>query len=371
MIQSDLRAFLAEVEKGGELKTVTGAHWDKEMGAVTEVLYREKVDKAPALLFDDIPGYPKGFRRLYGMMGSPLRLSLTLGLDAGVSANRIDMLNAVRKKMKSFEPVAPREVNDGPVYENVMEGDDVDLLKLPVPIHHEHDGGRYIGTACGVITRDPDTGRVNVGTYRVQVRSKNSCTSYISNGKQGRIHRDKYLAAGKPCPMVIVVGIDPVTEPIPVRTVVHYMMGGIHTDVHGATSLPGLFAAGECACVSVNGANRLGSNSLTEILVFGVRAAVSAVNHTDESSPPSTALLEASARSEDARIASTLLRASSGGETVSGLRSELQETLEEGAGIYRDEASLQRTCSTIADLKERYGTLSLADTSRTDRKSVV
>ena len=161
------------------------------------------------------------------------------------------------------------------------------------------------------------------------------------------------------------VGIDPVTEPIPVRTVVHYMMGGIHTDVHGATSLPGLFAAGECACVSVNGANRLGSNSLTEILVFGVRAAVSAVNHTDESSPPSTALLEASARSEDARIASTLLRASSGGETVSGLRSELQETLEEGAGIYRDEASLLRTCSTIADLKERYGTLSLADTSRT------
>lgn len=211
MIQSDLREFLAEVEKGGELKTVHGAHWDKEMGAVTEVLYREKVDKAPALLFDEIPGYAKGFRCLYGMMGSPLRLSLTLGLDAGISVRRIDMLNAVRARMKSFEPVPPREVNDGPIYENVMEGDDVDLLKLPVPIHHEHDGGRYIGTACGVITRDPDSGRVNVGTYRVQVRNKNSCTSYISNGKQGRIHRDKYLAAGKPCPMVIVVGIDPVT----------------------------------------------------------------------------------------------------------------------------------------------------------------
>ena len=128
-----------------------------------------------------------------------------------VSTGRIDMLNAVRARMNSFEPGTPREVNDGPVYENIMEGDDVDLLKLPVPIHHEHDGGRYIGTACGVITRDPDSGRVNVGTYRVQVRNKNSCTSYISNGKQGRIHRDKYLAAGKPCPMVIVVGIDPVT----------------------------------------------------------------------------------------------------------------------------------------------------------------
>ena len=67
-------------------------------------------------------------------------------------------------------------------------------------------------------------------------------------------------------------GIDPVYEPIPVRPVVHYMMGGIDTDIHGATPLPGLYAAGECACVSINGANRLGSNSLAEILVFGARA---------------------------------------------------------------------------------------------------
>ncbi len=161
------------------------------------------------------------------------------------------------------------------------------------------------------------------------------------------------------------IGIDPVIEPIPVRTVVHYMMGGIHTDVHGATPLPGLFAAGECACVSVNGANRLGSNSLTEILVFGVRAAVSAVNHATESSPPPNALLEASVRSEESRIRSTLLRSNGAGETVSGLRTELQETLEEGAGIYRDQASLLRTCSTIADLKERYQKLSLVDTTRT------
>ena len=161
------------------------------------------------------------------------------------------------------------------------------------------------------------------------------------------------------------VGIDPVIQPIPVRTVVHYMMGGIHTDLHGATPLPGLFAAGECACVSVNGANRLGSNSLTEILVFGARAAVAAVNHATEASPPSTAVLEARARSEESRIRSTLLRSNGGGETVSGLRTELQETLEEGAGIYRDEASLLQTCSTIADLKERYQKLSLADSSRT------
>jgi 4-hydroxy-3-polyprenylbenzoate decarboxylase len=92
-----------------------------------------------------------------------------------------------------------------------MRDNAVDLLKLPVPVHHEDDGGRYVGTACGVVTRDPDTGRINVGTYRVQVKGPNTCASYISNGKQGRIHRDKYLKAGKPCPVVIIVGCDPVT----------------------------------------------------------------------------------------------------------------------------------------------------------------
>ena len=102
-------------------------------------------------------------------------------------------------------------VDSGPVTENIVRDNEVDMLKFPVPIHHEDDGGRYIGTACGVVTRDPDTGRINVGTYRVQVKSGNTCASYISNGKQGRIHRDKYLKAGKPCPVVIIVGCDPIT----------------------------------------------------------------------------------------------------------------------------------------------------------------
>lgn len=211
-VQTDLRAFLAAVEKGGELKTVRGAHWDKEMGAVTEVLYREKVDRSPLLLFDDIPGYPKGFRCLYGMLGSPFRLALGFGLDASVATrDRMALLDQFRKQIKANKPVPPRMVERAPVMENVAEGAAVDLLQFPVPIHHELDGGRYIGTACAVITRDPDTGRINMGTYRVQVISGNTCASYISNGKQGRIHRDKYFKMGKPCPMAIVVGIDPVS----------------------------------------------------------------------------------------------------------------------------------------------------------------
>ncbi len=161
------------------------------------------------------------------------------------------------------------------------------------------------------------------------------------------------------------VGIDPVHDPIPVRTVVHYMMGGIDTDTHGATSLPGLYAAGECACVSVNGANRLGSNSLTEILVFGVRAAVSAVAHAKEVPGPETSLLESSASTEQSRLATTLLRSNGGEDTVAAIRTELQEALEEGAGIFRDQAGLEKTCDTIAGLKDRFSDLALTDTSQT------
>lgn len=210
-VQTDLRDFLAAVNEGGELKNVIGAHWDKEIGAVTEVLYREKVDRSPLLLFDEVPGYEKGFRCLYGMLGSPLRLALGMGIDPETSGDRRAMLDAYRSRIKKYEPVAPRIVSEGPVLENVDRDEDVDLMKFPVPVHHEKDGGRYIGTACGVITRDPDTGRVNVGTYRVMLNGKNIATSYISNGKQGRIQRDKYLKDGKRCPMVIVVGIDPAT----------------------------------------------------------------------------------------------------------------------------------------------------------------
>ncbi len=210
-VQTDLRTFLAAVEEGGEVTHVAGAHWDRELGAVTEVLYREKVDKSPLLLFDEVPGYGKGMRCLYGMLGSPLRLALGLGIDPAQSGDRRTMLDTYRSRIKRQEPIPPRIVDDGPVMENIDCDGDVDLLKFPVPIHHEHDGGRYIGTACGVVTRDPDSGRVNIGTYRVQVNGPDVATSYISNGKQGRIQRDKYLKAGKPCPMAIIVGIDPAT----------------------------------------------------------------------------------------------------------------------------------------------------------------
>lgn len=206
---TDLREFLALVETMGELKSISDLHWDKEMGAITEMVYREKPTDSPAMLFNKIPGYPEKYQCLYGMLASARRFGLAMGLDVSGHVSRMELLAAYREKMRAMVPVEPRVVNTGPIMENVIEGADVDLYKFPVPIHHELDGGRYIGTACGVITRDPDDGWVNVGTYRVQVLDKDRAMVYISQGKQGRIQRDKYLQQGKPCPVAIVVGIDP------------------------------------------------------------------------------------------------------------------------------------------------------------------
>ncbi len=158
-------------------------------------------------------------------------------------------------------------------------------------------------------------------------------------------------------------GIDPVYAPIPVRPVVHYMMGGVHTDVRGATPLPGLYAAGECACVSMNGANRLGSNSLTELLVFGARAGKSAANFALEHPRLDRAALEAQARDEEQRIARDLVRNERGTERIATLRTEMTRTMEAGCGIYRDQASLRETCDRLARLRERFGRVRLDDRS--------
>jgi len=114
------------------------------------------------------------------------------------------------------------------------------------------------------------------------------------------------------------LGVDPVTDPVPVRPVVHYMMGGIHTDIDAATPLPGLFAAGECACVSINGANRLGSNSLTEILVFGRRAALSAAAYVRARQPKNNdAAAAALAQAAQSRIRA-FFENTKATETISG-----------------------------------------------------
>ncbi len=158
-------------------------------------------------------------------------------------------------------------------------------------------------------------------------------------------------------------GIDPVYEPIPVRPVVHYMMGGIDTDITGATALPGFYAAGECACVSINGANRLGSNSLTELLVFGRRAGTAAAQFALENTVLDTALLELQASDEQERISRNFFRKDGGTERIFTLRKEMNETMETSAGIYRSEKSLRETRDKIKELKDRFSNINMEDKS--------
>jgi fumarate reductase flavoprotein subunit len=159
------------------------------------------------------------------------------------------------------------------------------------------------------------------------------------------------------------VGLDPIKDLIPVRPVVHYMMGGIDTDLDGATRLPGLYAAGECACVSINGANRLGSNSLSELLVFGARAARAASTFSRKHGALAMEELKAKAAAVERRTGERF--ASGGGETIAGLRQELNDALESGAAIERDEPGLQQACTAIAELKQRLEHLQLTDSSAT------
>ena len=157
------------------------------------------------------------------------------------------------------------------------------------------------------------------------------------------------------------LGVDPVTDPVPVRPVVHYMMGGIDTDIRAATPLAGLFAAGECACVSINGANRLGSNSLTEILVFGRRAGLSAAEYVRSGAcPGNDAALAAKATAAQARIRS-LFEKTGGKESIAGLRKEMMTTMEENAGIYRSRDGLSEACKKLGELRHRYAEVELTD----------
>jgi len=158
------------------------------------------------------------------------------------------------------------------------------------------------------------------------------------------------------------VNCDPVTDLVPVRPVVHYMMGGISTDINGATTLDGLYAAGECACVSINGANRLGSNSLGELLVFGARAARHAVEYAKSARPMTDAAATAQASDVENRIAG-LYKRTSGKERVPVLRNMMTLSMEEGCGIYRDEALLQATSNVVAEVRARYKDVSLEDKS--------
>ena len=203
----DLRTWLNDVEKLGQLMTVENVHWDLELSTLTEII-NERSKTRPAIIFDRIKDYPRGYRVAANLVSSTERLALTLGMKAGLSD--MDFIQAWRQQVKKISPVSAETVSTGPLFENVHKGKDINVLRFPVPRWHELDGGRYIGTDDLVITRDPEEGWVNVGTYRVMVHGPDRLALHMSPGKHGRVHKDKYHAQGKPLPVAVSFGHHPI-----------------------------------------------------------------------------------------------------------------------------------------------------------------
>src|SRR5438552_1469339 len=205
----DLRDWMAAVNRIGELKHIDGADWDVEIGTVTEMGHH-RGERSHALLFDDIKGYPKGYRVLSNTLNTAKRLAVTMHMD--IKGNRLDIVRDMRERLNNLNYIPPQYVDDGPILENVFKGDQIDMWKFPTPKWHELDGGRYIGTGSVDITADPDTGWVNLGTYRVMIHDRDTLGFYISPGKQGRIMREKYFAKGQACKVAMSFGQVPVIK---------------------------------------------------------------------------------------------------------------------------------------------------------------
>src|SRR5882672_3302584 len=124
---ADLREAIERFAAAGELKRVRGAHWKLEMGTLAELVYREP--NPPALLFEDIPGYPKGFRAISGSTNSAKRLAIVLGFPA--PSHPLDVVRAYRDRMKVHKPLPPTIIKNGPILENILKGKDIDVLKFP------------------------------------------------------------------------------------------------------------------------------------------------------------------------------------------------------------------------------------------------
>jgi 4-hydroxy-3-polyprenylbenzoate decarboxylase len=201
----DLRAWLDMMEEANELVRIKGADREEEIGGIVDI-YQRKMNR-PALLFEDVPGYQPGFRVLANLFVSVKRIALTLGLPE--TTTEIELVRFWRDYFRNQPTIPPTEVTSGAVLENVFTGDDINLLSVPTPKWHEGDGGYYMGTGCMVIMKDPDSGWVNYGAYRVQVHDRRVASVMMSKGKHGDILMRKYHERGEPCPIAAVVGVHP------------------------------------------------------------------------------------------------------------------------------------------------------------------
>ena len=200
-----LREWIVYMKEKGQLIDVNGADWRNEIGAINEIM--QKTPESPAVLFDNITDYPAGYR----LLGNPLNSVARLAYTAGIAepADKLALSRALSARMKNLELIPPQEVKTGPIFENILQGDAVDLLKFPVPQWHPEDAGRYIGTGGNFITSTYDGSWVNMGTYRTMLVNSRQMAVHIINGHHGDAHMKEYHSRNERFPVVLVAGGDP------------------------------------------------------------------------------------------------------------------------------------------------------------------
>lgn len=224
----DLREFIESARALGECKIIEGAHWDVEIGRISELSL--SVPDSPLLIFDDVQGYPRGYRVAANPFTSSRRVALALRLPLQLKG--LDLIRAWKDKLAGLKPIPPVYVQTGPIRENVLVGDDVDVLKFPTPKWHELDGGRYIGTGSMVIQKDPDSGWINLGCYRSQIVDRNTVTMHMVPIHHGAIIARKYWDRGLSCPIAIACGQGPQlwmasVSPVPIGVGEYDWVGGL------------------------------------------------------------------------------------------------------------------------------------------------
>ncbi|MCH8266633.1 MAG: UbiD family decarboxylase, partial [Acidobacteria bacterium] len=202
----DLRTFISRCQEIDNWRLIEGADWDCEIGALVEAT-AELIPDPPLLLFDNIKGYPPGYRVVSLTTASLKRAALALGLPTDKS--KLELVRLAARKVMAAQPIPPKEVATGPVMENTLLEEEADLLQFPALRCHAQDGGRYIGTGDVMINRDPDTGILNMGTYRMQVHERNLLGLWMSPGQHGRLVCQSYWDRGESCPVVAAYGVDP------------------------------------------------------------------------------------------------------------------------------------------------------------------
>jgi UbiD family decarboxylase len=231
MAYKDLRDWISTLERESELVRVkTEVDWNLEIGGIL----REVFDKnGPALLFENIKDYKDtACTKLFtASLATFPRIALMLGLPKDTPYK--ELINVWRERVK--KPLKPVTVDFGPCKENILKGDEVDLFQFPTPHWHKLDGGRYIGTYHGVVTKDPDTGWENSGTYRQVIHDKNSTSMSVAQGQHIWMHWRKYRAKGQNMPLAVAIGWDPVlpavaASPVPEYTDEWDIMGALRQE---------------------------------------------------------------------------------------------------------------------------------------------